>query len=324
MSFLFNVRHVLCFLLPALALLAGQLAALPASAAAPCSARLPSDHLKATVNGLDIDLALFSVFVMPGEELRIAPSRPALATADRGDLMQTDDGVWRWVAPPVPGLSKIELTDNGEDLTLHAFVMRPAADAASGTIDGYRIGLYPRKPYRGLDAYLPPAGLVEVSKDIAGTRLTPLFTIGQFLSKQQSGWPKFIVLREELLLKLHRVAELVDAAGFDSCGIVIMSGYRTPFYNAAIGNGRHSRHVYGGAADIYLDSNPRDGVMDDLNGDGRINKKDAAVLFDLVDEASRNGDWDGMHGGLGEYGANAAHGPFVHIDSRGFRARWGR
>ncbi|WP_268235731.1 hypothetical protein [Aquisalinus flavus] len=29
-------------------------------------------------------------------------------------------------------------------------------------------------------------------------------------------------------------------------------------------------------------------------------------------------------GEIGEYGANAAHGPFVHVDTRGVPARWGR
>ena len=30
-----------------------------------------------------------------------------------------------------------------------------------------------------------------------------------------------------------------------------------------------------------------------------------------------------FEGGLGLYKANAAHGPFVHVDVRGYPARWG-
>ena len=30
----------------------------------------------------------------------------------------------------------------------------------------------------------------------------------------------------------------------------------------------------------------------------------------------------GVVGGLGAYGSTAAHGPFVHVDTRGHRARW--
>ena len=59
-----------------------------------------------------------------------------------------------------------------------------------------------------------------------------------------------------------------------------------------------------------------------LNNDKKINRKDAAVLYDLIDQLSRQQGW--IIGGLGEYEANHAHGPFVHVDSRGYRARWGK
>lgn len=315
------------FKIPALKvflLLALLFPGIAAEAAGPCSARLPKGHFTATVNGLAIDLPLFSFFVMPGEVLGIEPSRPVSVTADRGDVITESTTVHRWKAPGQPGIATLQLRDGHESLRLNVFIMRPASEVKRDRLDGYRIGSYPAKPFRGLDVYLPPAGFIEVTPETADTRLTPLFTLRQFLSKQQGGWPKFVVLREEMLLKLHRVAELVDRAGHDSCGIVIMSGFRTPFYNAAIGNGKYSRHVYGGAADIYIDANPKDGVMDDLNRDGRIDKKDAAFLYDLIDGESRRRDWTLPFGGLGEYGANSAHGPFVHIDARGYKARWGR
>ena len=35
-------------------------------------------------------------------------------------------------------------------------------------------------------------------------------------------------------------------------------------------------------------------------------------------------DAGGLVGGLAAYDATTAHGPFVHIDLRGYRARWGR
>ena len=102
-----------------------------------------------------------------------------------------------------------------------------------------------------------------------------------------------------------------------------MSGYRTPSYNAAIGNGRYSRHVYGGAADIYIDVDG-DGIMDDLNADGVLDRRDAGALYDLVDRLLQDPAHTHLHGGLGEYGSNSAHGPFVHVDERGWNARWGR
>ena len=103
----------------------------------------------------------------------------------------------------------------------------------------------------------------------------------------------------------------------------VMSGYRTPFYNRAIGNVQYSRHVYGDAADIFVDASPRDELMDDLNRDGTVDLRDAKVLHEIV-EGLDGGDAGGLVGGLAAYDATTAHGPFVHMDLRGYRARWGR
>jgi len=99
-----------------------------------------------------------------------------------------------------------------------------------------------------------------------------------------------------------------------------MSGFRTPAYNAAIGNHTvYSRHLWGDAADIYVDADG-DGVMDDLNGDGRSDVQDARVLAGWIDRAVRRVPL--IPGGLAAYRRTAAHGPFVHVDARGFRVRW--
>jgi len=38
--------------------------------------------------------------------------------------------------------------------------------------------------------------------------------------------------------------------------------------------------------------------------------------------SSRTGEFGSRTGGLGVYGSNAAHGPFIHVDVRGSKARW--
>ena len=102
-----------------------------------------------------------------------------------------------------------------------------------------------------------------------------------------------------------------------------MSGFRTPQYNAGGGNtgGRASlsRHMYGDASDIFID-NDGDGQMDDLNHDGRITIDDSRVISAAVDrvEAAH----PELIGGAGVYTAAPGHGPFIHIDTRGYRARW--
>jgi len=103
----------------------------------------------------------------------------------------------------------------------------------------------------------------------------------------------------------------------------VMSGFRTPQYNAGGGNtqGRAalSRHMYGDASDIYIDSN-HDGIMDDLDHNGRVNINDCKVIEAAVDrvEAAH----PELIGGAGIYPAGPGHGPFIHIDTRGYRARW--
>ena len=71
---------------------------------------------------------------------------------------------------------------------------------------------------------------------------------------------------------------------------------------------------------MFVDNNG-DGRMDDLNRDGRVNSRDAQVLIDAVERVERR--HPELLGGAGRYRANAAHGPFAHIDVRGYRARWG-
>jgi hypothetical protein len=85
---------------------------------------------------------------------------------------------------------------------------------------------------------------------------------------------------------------------------------------------KHSAHQWGGAADVFIDENPADGMMDDLNGDGRSDGKDSRILFRIVDRMSLSRYYLPYLGGIGHYSRNRSHGPFVHVDVRGFRAVW--
>ena len=78
--------------------------------------------------------------------------------------------------------------------------------------------------------------------------------------------------------------------------------------------------MYGDAADVFVD-NDGDGRMDDLNGDGRVDTRDAAVILAAVERIERA--YPELAGGVGVYRATSAHGPFAHVDVRGHRARWG-
>lgn len=282
------------------------------------------------VKGHDVPYHVFGLYVLPYGSLRIDVGKGKdahvfAATATAGRLEPAGKTSWNWVAPEHPGLYVVTVlrTDSEETITLNVFVMYPRDRVEDGKLNGYVIGKYPSTLLKNLAIYRPPAGFVEVTEENEDTPISPHFTLGQFPCKQESDYPKYLALREPLLLKLELLLQHVNDRGIRSNGFVIMSGYRTPVYNAAIGNVKYSRHVWGGAADIYIDENPQDGVMDDLDGNGVFDEGDAAVLYDVVDELYGKTFYEPFIGGLGRYRRTEAHGPFVHVDVRGFRARWG-
>jgi hypothetical protein len=226
--------------------------------------------------------------------------------------------------------------DWGATVTVNVFVLVPASRAQRGYLNGYRIGSYPNFALKQLPMYTPPRGFIEVTRENEDTLVSPHFRLRQFLCKQKGGYPKYLALDQRLLSALEFILEKVNKSGHHARTFAIMSGYRTPHYNRAIGNSTtHSRHLWGDAADIFIDESPRDGEMDDLNRDGSINFRDAAVLYDIIDglfqprfrrlsTASTASFAPDLTGGLAAYQGNAAHGPFVHVDVRGIYTRWGR
>ena len=271
---------------------------------------------------------IMGMFVMPGEQVPLEAlltdsTAHYTANAMRGQLTRLGPTRWRWTAPGRKGLYPIWVRDSisGETITLNAFVLVPMPTAA--TIGGFMVGRYETRPLRGDAAYNRPAGFVEVTEENRGALVAPHFSIGQFVSKQSGGYPTYLVLRERLLLKLEMLLEEVRSAGISATTFRVMSGYRTPFYNRSIGNEtRYSRHVYGDAADIYVDDDG-DGTMDDLDGDGKTTLDDARALTAVIEALSEKSWYQPFEGGLGLYRGNRSHGPFLHVDVRGHPARWG-
>jgi uncharacterized protein YcbK (DUF882 family) len=199
--------------------------------------------------------------------------------------------------------------------------MEALARVVIGYLNGYRIGTYPARPLKNNPIYERPRGFIAVTKDNADTRITPHFKLKQFICKQQSNYPHYVVLNEELLLKLELILERLNKLGFPAETLHVMSGYRTPFYNKSIGNVEYSLHQWGRAADIFVDDD-ENGLMDDLSKDGKVDVKDAIVLRDLIQTLFAENKNAHLAGGVGLYSATAAHGPFVHVDARGYSAKW--
>ena len=205
-------------------------------------------------------------------------------------------------------------------------VLTPFSQKVDGRIGAYRLGRWPfegRAPSN--PAYANPSGFIEVTPENFTTRVSEHFTLGQFITKDQRDvWPKYVVLERRLLDKLELTIDELNRGGHTVQGLFVMSGFRTPDYNEAGGetSGRSavSRHLYGDAADVYPDDRRR-GFMDDLNHDGRVDIKDARILAAAAEAVEEK--HPELAGGIGIYPATSEHGPFVHIDARGKKARWG-
>jgi uncharacterized protein YcbK (DUF882 family) len=202
--------------------------------------------------------------------------------------------------------------------------LKPASEKRGGRIGLYYIGNWPSARTSGGVRYEPPKGFIEVSRERQNTMLSDHFRLKDFFPHDQANvWPKYIVVDMKLVDKLELILSELEKQGIPSKGVKVMSGFRTPQYNAGGGDTRGraslSRHMYGDAADIFID-NDGNGNMDDLNGDGRVNTSDARVILAAANrvEAAH----PSLIGGVGVYPGTSAHGPFTHIDTRGYPARW--
>ena len=204
-------------------------------------------------------------------------------------------------------------------------VLRPFGEKRGDVLWGYKLGRWPSERWLVGQRYYNPDGFIEVTPSNANLRLSEHFVLAEFLTHdQRDAWPKFVVLQEPLIDKLELVLADLAAHGVKTDHVRVLSGFRAPYYNDRIvaeGAARSSRHQYGDAADIIIDSNG-DGRMDDLNHDGRLDLGDTQVILRAVERVEKQ--YPKLVGGLGLYHAMGAAGPFAHIDVRGTSARWNR
>ncbi|HEU4564957.1 MAG TPA: hypothetical protein VFS05_09930 [Gemmatimonadaceae bacterium] len=299
------------------------------SADAPSTAYLTDAALAALVPLHGASGKLRVVMRAPGESL---PSTlpPGAAVAYGGaDTARAAGG-----APERPGIWQLALRV-GDALRpvadMSVITLTPLSARRGGRIGLYYIGRWPTEGARGARSgaaaradYSPPRGLIEVTPENQDTYISEHFRLRDFLTHDQRDvWPKYLVVQTRLIDKLELVLADLEARGIPARGVRVMSGFRTPQYNVGGGDPRGraelSRHMYGDAADIFID-NDGDGRMDDLDHDGRIDRRDAEVVRAAVDrvEAAH----PELVGGCGVYPSGSGHGPFTHIDARGYRARW--
>jgi hypothetical protein len=314
-----SVRLALCLGVGALVLRASAL-----SAQGPSSAK-DSLTLTQAIAHLEVSTFVEAWLGRSGKLLAhfVAPSH-ALAVPMLSRLFGDEQGKWTPRIEQMAGRDSASGTERAfAVIGMHTFEDK----SVDGYVGAYRMGFWPAEKGRVVNAsYENPKGFIEVTPENEDLYVSEHFRLRDFLTHDQDDvWPKYVVLREELLDKLELVIDDLKEHGVAADHIQVLSGFRTPQYNFALGkaSGRaeDSRHQFGDAADIYIDAN-NDGRMDDLNHDHRVDMKDVRVILAAV--ARVEAEYPELVGGTGVYHAQGSHGPFAHIDVRGSLARWVR
>ncbi len=273
--------------------------------------------------------ALNVVLLQPGDTSSMLDSLPegvevgyrqagAATTGSLAEGVPGEAGVWNVVLRmrdairDVPGLTLITQV--------------PASQASGGRIGGYLVGSWPSNVTRvpTPENYRPPSGFIRVTPENRDLRVSEHFKLGEFLTKGQTDvWPKYVVINPRMVDKAELTIQELRLMGHSVERVGVISGFRTPSYNASGGDtqgrGALSRHMYGDAVDFFID-NDGDFRMDDLNGDGRVTVADARVMAEAADRVERK--HPSLIGGIGTYAPTGAHSGFIHVDTRGYRARW--
>lgn len=296
------------------------------------TAAFSNEHANFSIvyDDLKIPLKIFSIFVMPGEEIKFS-----IAEEDRGQMYQIELGgkifesesSFTWQAQSESGHYQATIKEKNNDssaseIKINVFVLHSHQEKNGQYLENFRIGHYPEIPVDKSEYYTKPDGFLKIEESLLEVNLTPHFKMEQFLTSQSEKLPQFIAIQESLLLKLEFFLEEVNNAGYQADTFGIVSLYRSPYFNKELGNNTDlSRHLFGDAADIYIDNSGNE-WMDDLNEDGNSTRADADILYDLAVKFDQKEEFSALQGGVSSYKGNGVRGPFIHIDTRGFHVSW--
>lgn len=113
----------------------------------------------------------------------------------------------------------------------------------------------------------------------------------------------FLLVNKNLLYRILDLKIALKKNVYNPNGFTVRESFRPPVLNEAVGGATGSQHIYGNAADL---------IVGDADNNGSVDIKDKQILLDLLEKIIGNS------GGIGRYPGTTT----IHIDVRGFRARW--
>jgi len=176
-------------------------------------------------------------------------------------------------------------------------------------LNGYKLGKYPKNSPWYLKT---PSFLIEVNKENRNLKIGR-FKLDDFTQHLPKRYPKYLALEKKLIIKLEMLIEDLERNGFNVNEFEIMSGFRGPWYNKKVGGAKYSTHMYGLAVDI---------LVGDVNRDGKKDIEDAKIVYKFLDKIDKTKKE--LVGGAAIYEETKFHEEFIHMDVRGYYARWGK
>ena len=300
--------------------------------------------------------ATFRIRAHPGGSCGMFTEQNASAVWDHsgGELdppVESEDGCTQdGRAPQQPGLYTLVWRDSGDSvpsrsisvMVLAKGEMHVQGERTQVKVNGKSIGSYldpdgsPVKRVREhASRYQVPRYFATLTPEIMNLRFGEDFELGQLIAfkdyRDKDGKKVYTTERHtdvfppraDLIEKLIKLRDRLRQKGVPVTKFWITSGFRTPDYNREIGGATFSRHCYGDAVDLVIDED-NDKKMDDLNGDGRVDRKDGIIIGNAARELEQEGVV--VAGGIGVYewdGEDSVR-SHVHIDCRGYVSRWGQ
>lgn len=111
------------------------------------------------------------------------------------------------------------------------------------------------------------------------------------------------LIDRQLLVWILEFMDELKSRDYNRDGFEVRESYRHAYYNEERGGATQSQHIFGTAADL---------TIKDINGDGKENETDKEIALEILETLV------GDKGGMGLYPGTMT----IHIDTRGFRARW--